>query len=515
MDSLKKRYLIKLASTVTDALIKVLMLLFVPRVLGPAAFGNFNFIRDTLQSMIAFSDLNLGSAHINYSARKKNTALVSSVYYSYTMLIGGGVLVFISVISISGLSHFIFPGQNSFYIYLGGGLAYLMYLYNAVMGLSDSKGVTYGFEMRSMVVSVLMFCVLLVLYFTDRLNLTSFFIQRILLNVFFLGIGLYYLRRSISFKPQIINLRQNKVKVIIRNFFSFSHPLIILSAFGVVFAVFDRWFLQIIYGSVTQGFFSLAFYLSSIAGLFLAPMTPLLLQTVAKADESGDIQGIKEAFDKVKILYLIGAFISIFFIFHSDKIIALIGGNEYDAARSTVMIMFVYPIQVVYGQFCGGVLIAMRKTAVYRDINLVCSFLGIFLTYFMLAPSSFIIPGLELGSMGLALKLILSQLFSVTVQLYFVCKAINENMLKYVFSQLLIPIPIILIGASEWLMQDQFTLSLQGSLVNGVSLVCSMMLWTIFMGGVIWRFPRLVGLSNDGLRSIVFQTYSSIIRKQG
>ena len=74
MDSLKKRYFIKLAKSGIDALINVILLLFVPRVLGPANYGSFNFIRDSFQKIIAISDLNLGNAHINYTARKENSA---------------------------------------------------------------------------------------------------------------------------------------------------------------------------------------------------------------------------------------------------------------------------------------------------------------------------------------------------------------------------------------------------------------------------------------------------------
>ena len=71
MDSLKKRYFVKLISSGSDALINLLLLLFVPRALGPAAYGNFNFIRELFQNIVSFSDLNLGSAHINHAARKE------------------------------------------------------------------------------------------------------------------------------------------------------------------------------------------------------------------------------------------------------------------------------------------------------------------------------------------------------------------------------------------------------------------------------------------------------------
>lgn len=513
MDSLKKRYFIKLVKSVTDALINVLLLLFVPRELGPAAYGNFNFIRDTFQNIITLSDLNLGSAHINHAARKENSNLETSVYFFYALLVGVMVLIFVLFITATDFDDFLYPGQHADYLFLGALLAYLMYLFNAVMGLSDSKGATYGFELQSIAISIILFFVLVGVYLASTLNLMTFFIQRISLYVLLLVFGLWYLCRKNYFRPILFNFRQQKVRVVIREFFSFSHPLITLSVLGIIFGIFDRWFLQIIYGSVSQGFFSLAFSLSSIAGLFLAPMTPLLMQSVAKADESDDIIGVKNAFNKVKFLYLIGVFFSIFFMFHTAEIIALIGGDDYRAAQLTVLVMFLYPIHVVYGQFCGGALIALRKTAVYRDIALVASIVGVCITYILLAPRSFIIPGLELDSLGLALKLVLVQFFAVTVQLYFVCKHVGEKMWHYLLSQLIIPLPVILVGVGDWLIRDYIGLTLNGQLENALSLIVSISLWFFIVGGVVWCFPGLVGFEKSTLRNTVHQFYTAIRSK--
>ncbi|MDF1683523.1 MAG: oligosaccharide flippase family protein [Legionellaceae bacterium] len=513
MDSLKKRYFIKLAKSSTDALINVLLLLFVPRTLGPAAYGSFNFIRNIFQSIIALSDLNMGTAHINYAARKENSNLASSIYFSYILFVGAVVLVFISCSTLTGLNHYVFPEQKTSYLFLGALLAYLMYVFTALMGLSDSKGATYGFEFIGIGVSVVWFGVLVALYFTHALNLTTFFMQRITMYVVLLVFCVCYVRKKVNLRLFIVNPVKQEVRLIIREFFSFSYPLITLSVLGIIFGFFDRWFLQMMYGSVSQGFFSLAYSLSSIAGLFLAPMTPLLMQSVAKADENGDLLGIKNAFKKVELLYLIGAFLSIFFMFHTTEIIALIGGKAYDAAWLTMLVMFLYPIHVVYGQFCGGVLLALRKTALYRNIALVSTVIGVIITYFLLAPRSFFLPGLELGSLGLALKLVLIQFFSVTVQLYFVCKLVEEKMSRYLLSQLVIPIPVIVIGASEWFVRKHMILSLHGPLENGLSLAVSMVLWMFIIGGIIWRFPGLVGIEKSVLRGVVHQILSALRSK--
>jgi len=513
IDSFKKRYFIKFLKSITDALINVCLLLFVPRVLGPANYGSFSFIRDTFQNIVTFSDLNLSSAHINYASRKQSSKVATNVYFSYTILVGLVVLIFVFFITQTGLDQLIFPRQSTEYLFLGALLAYLMYLSTSLMSLSDSKIATFGFEMRSIVINFSMFLMLALLYFTNLLNLETFFIHRIILYLLLLSIGYLYLYRNINFRPKLVDPSNIEVKEVIRNFVTFSNPLFTLSIVGILFGFFDRWFLQIIYGSVSQGFFTLAFSLSSIASLFLSPMTPLLMQSIAQADEENNYIGMKNAFDKVKFLYLIGAFLSIFFMFHTKEIMGLIGGSNYNAATSTVIVMFIYPIHVVYGQFCGGVLIALRKTRLYRNISIVSTLVGVVITYFLLAPKSFIIPGLELNSLGLALKLVLIQLFSVMVQLFFVCKYFNVKISNYIISQIIIPIPIFLVGIGEWFMVQNISIHVHGPIGNILSLGTSLLLWSIVLAGVLWRFPILGGLDRAFLNGNVQQLFTLLRRK--
>jgi len=504
MDSLKKRYFIKLAASSCNAMINVLLLMFLPRALGPAAYGDFNFIRNSFQNVISLSDLNLGNAHVNYAARKEKSQMATNVYFTYTLLVGVFTLLFLSIIAISGLGQHLFPGQNLDYLFLGALMVYLMYLFNALMGLSDSKGVTFGFELINIAVSVVLFGILFLLYIAGELNLTTLFEQRIALYASLMGFGTLFLYRKINFRPRVVNFSARESRTVFLEFFTFAHPLITLALVGIFFGFFDRWFLQFIYGSVSQGFFSLAFSLSAIAGLFLAPMTPLLMQSVAKADEEKDIEGVRNAFEKVKILYLVGAFLSIFFMFHAAEIISLVG-DDYSGAKMTVLVMFVYPIHVVYGQFCGGVLIALRKTRLYRNIALTSSIIGIVITYVLLAPKTFFLPGLELDALGLALKLVIVQLFSVTIQLYFVCKTVNLKLSSFLLSQIIIPIPVIILGFIDLWIRNYAEVSFYGNFANIVSLTVSMLLWSLVMATIIWYFPKLFGLNKSTIRVIIEQ----------
>lgn len=508
MHSLKKRYFIKLTKSISDAIMNFALLFFVPRVLGPSDYGSFSFIRESFRNIISLADLNLSSAHVNHAARRDQSSLATSIYLYFTFVVGLLVFAFLSLGVVFDFNRYVFPGQNPSYLYAGATLAYLMYLYNAAMGLSDSKGATYHFELVSILVSVMLFVSLLLLYVLNFLTLTTFFFQRIFLYLVLLVFCTQIVFKKTGFTLAPVCPKRPDVRAIVREFASFSYPLVTLSVFGVLFGLFDRWFLQVIYGSISQGFFSLAFSISSAAALFLSPMTPLLMQSIARADEDRDINGISKAFDMVKVLFLLGAFVSFFSIFHSAEILRLIGDESYSPAKLTMMIMFLYPAHVVYGQFCGGVLIALKKTRLYRNISLVSAFLGVFITYLLLAPKTFLIPGFQLDSIGLALKLVIVQFVSVTLQLFFVCKMIGRKLNQYLISQLFVCIFLLATGGLEWFVARSLSLTASTAFGTVINLICSFCFWGLIIGLTVWFKPDIYGLSRASLLSASDQVAS-------
>jgi O-antigen/teichoic acid export membrane protein len=502
MKSIKKRYFFKLIKSIIDAIINASMLLFVPNTLGPVNYGNFNFIRDTFQNIIQTSDLNLGTAHNNAAARKVDSQIETNFYFSFVFLIGLILILFVSLTTLFNFNKFFFPGQESKFIIFGAFLAYLMYLFTILMGYSDSKSLTVGFEKRSIVINLIMFSFIILLFLFNKLNLINFFIYRILLYIFLIISAFYFLTYKNKFNLNLINPFSTEFKKMLNKFLSFSGPLVYLSFFGLLFTFFDRWFLQIIDGSKSQGIYSLAFALSSIAGLFLSPFTPLVMQTVAKADEDKNHNLIISTFSNVKLLYVISVFLSLFFIFHVDQILQLTGGSNYNFGKATIMIMFLHPMHVVYGQIAGGSLIALRMTKLYTNISIVTTIIGFFITYFLIAPVNYIIPGLGLNSFGLALKVVIIQFIAVNIQTFFICKHLKISYLNFLKSQLLIPIPLIFIALFEYYFINK--LYVNSSIINIIiSLIESISIWLFLIFILIYINPKLFFLNKNMVDSFI------------
>jgi O-antigen/teichoic acid export membrane protein len=500
MISIKRRYFFKLIKSIIDALINASMLLFVPNTLGPVNYGNFTFIRDTFQNIIQTSDLNLGSAHNNAAARKINSQIETNFYFSFVFLIGIILIFFVSIITFLNFNKYLFPAQESKFIFLGAILAYFMYVFSNLMGYSDSKSLTVGFEKRAIIINIIIFLFFLVLFFSNQLNLINFFLYRLFLYFVLITSAFYFFKYQNKFKFNFVNPFGAEFRKILFNFLTFSGPLIFLSFVGLLFTFFDRWFLQIIDGSKSQGMYSLAFALSSIAGLFLSPFTPLVMQTVAKADEEKDDNLIISTFSNVKFLYLISVFLSFFFIFHVDQILQLTGGSNYNFGKATIMIMFLHPMHVVYGQIAGGSLIALSKTKLYSNISLFTTIIGFFITYFLIAPVNYVIPGLGLNSFGLALKVVIHQFISVNIQTFFICKYLKISYFNFLKSQFLIPIPIIFIAILEYYFINKFYVNT--SIIRIIiSLIESISIWLFLIVILIYINPKLFFLNKNMIDS--------------
>ena len=65
---------------------------------------------------------------------------------------------------------------------------------------------------------------------------------------------------------------------------------------------------------------------------------------------------------------------------------------------------------------------AMSQTKLRSNLGIIGMTLSIPVTYFVLAPSSAAVPGMDLGSVGLALKMVVLHIIGVNIATYFICK---------------------------------------------------------------------------------------------
>jgi len=291
-------------------------------------------------------------------------------------------------------------------------------------------------------------------------------------------------------------------KEYIKEFYSYSSPLIIFSIFALIEGIFDRWILQKFAGSAQQGFYGLSLRIASLCFLFSSAMMPLIMREFAIAFGEKDNKRIKEIYIKfVPIFFFISAFIAIFTSFQSDKISLILGGAQFKNAQASMMIMALYPIHQTFGQFNGSYFLATNNTKLYSTIEIIFLVLGIPLTFFLIAPSNFF--GLNLGSIGLASKMVLIQVIGVNVELWFISKILKFPYFLLLKKQMSVIIFLCLYAYCSFLIADYlFSNVLLSFLFSGL-------LYTIYLIIFIYFVPSIISSSKPELIGY----YQSLVNK--
>jgi O-antigen/teichoic acid export membrane protein len=292
-------------------------------------------------------------------------------------------------------------------------------------------------------------------------------------------------------------ISRNQVFAYVKELYQYSHPLFVYASVGFVVNILDRWLLQVFSGSIQQGFYGLSYQIGAVCFLFTGAMTPLVTREFSIAYAKGDLARMAYLFRRyIPLFYGIAAFFSCFITIQAKNVAYILGGTKFHDAASVIAIMAFYPVFQTYGQLSGSVFFATGETRLYRNIGIIFLIVGLPVTYFLIAPLNMM--GLNAGSTGLAIKMVLIQIISVNVGLYFISKFLKLSFWKYVAHQLVSGGCLLLLAFLSYKALDCFHIS-AGTIIifllNGI-------LYSISVAGLTYFVPSLFGLTRDDTRSI-------------
>ena len=472
--SLARRYAFKLMANLAAVPVYLVMEALLPRALGPATYGNFNFITAQFQQATTFLDMGSSTCLCTALSKRPGEAGLVAFYLRVAILV-------LCLTMLSGLlclyppiGDVILPGVPLWLAPLGAVWAYLTWTGRILRGMNDAMGITVASEMVRMSFSMLGALVLLGLFLSGLLNLGLLFIQQYFF-LFLPAVGYAWVMRrawNIDHAAEaklasetntgdvndtaaginsgkashpltiatLLRLDAGQKQAYIKEFRRYSGPLFTLALGSALALGGERWLLQIFSGSEAQGYFSLGQKVGMACFLFVSAMTPLFMRELSKAHGKNDYAGMGILMDRyAPMLYSVAAVLSAFACVEGDFLTRLFGGEKFIAAGPAVQIMALYPLHQAYGQLAGSVFHASAETRTLRNVSLTFMGFGLVVSYFMLAPADHgIIGGFGLGATGLALKTVGVQVISVCALLWVCSRRIHfklgRNLLHQVFS---------------------------------------------------------------------------------
>jgi O-antigen/teichoic acid export membrane protein len=222
----------------------------------------------------------------------------------------------------------------------------------------------------------------------------------------------------------------------------------------------DRWILQSFGGSVEQAYYGIAAQFASISLIATASLTKVLWKEVAESNEVGDKEKVKKLFVvSSRSLFILTACLACCLLPCADHIVELLLGSEYKDGALALSIMFLYPVHQSLGQISGTMYYALGFTLPYVLIGISHNLISILVAYFMMAPSNAMLPGLELGSIGLAIKMVSVQFVMVNISLFWLSRRIGIS--YSIFYQISYLSLFLFIGfGSRWVVDSIFSIDL-------------------------------------------------------
>lgn len=484
-DSLKKRYITKLLSGFIAGVINILLISIVPKALGPIAFGNFSYLQQFFSQVLAFFDGGTSVAFFTKLSANNNRKELIVFYFIYSLLLLFLLYFFVRGVKFFNYTEVLFPSIPHEYIIYGLWFGFFTWISQVYIKISDSYALTVSVELIKIAHKLLSLMLLFFIIFMLDFDLVLYFyFNYISLLSFLMVITFLFFKKGILSKG--IMYAYFPFRKLTVEFFEFSSPIFVFNIIAIAIGLFDIWLLQTMSGSVETGFYGLAYSVAAMCFLFTGAMTPIIAREFSKSYAIQDFEKIRELFKRyIPMLYSVAAYFSIFISFESEYIIGVFAGETFKGAYLVLVVISFYPIHQTYGQLSGSLFFSMGKTRLYRNIGIVSSIIG-------LIYSLIFIYFLEWGAVGFAWKVVLIQIISVNIQLYFNTKSLKLRVLPFLIHQLTSVLFFILMA---YLSTQLFFISGNGAIV----FLSKGVVYTIFVLVGVVAFPSIFSTSRKEL----------------
>ncbi len=520
--SFSGRYLAKLISNLVTVAINFLTLTFITRALTPSDYSQYEFATAIFTNLISGTGIALPIAYFVWASKNDNEkSLGTATWLTLSFYIAQFLAFFIfTLISIAGdFSGIFWPGVSSTVLLLGLSFASSNAVLDIFARLGDARALTKQTEIRKTLQSCLRCASVISLVYAHTLDSVVLLWVSIAVNLF--GIVTVYSimqRAGVKALPSIAFwLKTDERKNFLRFAFDYIKPLVAFTLLSVLVGITEKWLVQNS-GSEQFGYYALAYKICTLSSLFLTAATPIFTRDIARLRETANIPAMRSAVGRLKYFLGLATFFSAITFTYAPELVYIIGGGtKFAAAIPILKILAFFPIHQTLGQFCGSYFYAGSQTKLFSVIQTITTIVGCALSYFLLAPKNWIIPGLDLGAEGYAWKIIILNIFGNQALLWYVTKDIQDSFKKWIGLQIVVICQQFLIAwvCHRWIIPawqiEINSMQLTGIWNNVLVLASGAALQGAVTILLLAMLPRALGF-NENDRSEVFSLVRSLMR---
>lgn len=286
-------------------------------------------------------------------------------------------------------------------------------------------------------------------------------------------------------------------KVILSEFWQYCLPIIPYAWLSFFYEFIDRWLLQTYAGSVQQAYYSIAYQFGTIASIATVSIFNIFWKEIAEAHHQNNRDRVALLYKKVtRGFFFIAAVVAGYLIPWSEEILRFSLGSTYVGGAMTLALMFFYPLHQSMGQICGAMAYATCQISTYVMLGMVFMAASTIVSYLVLAKPDSVLPGLDMGSFGLAGKMVVMQIIQVNALAFYFSRSMRVK-----FDWLFQPMISIICVMSGFLAFSISRTMFDGGTEIWAAIVMSGFVYAMLMLALISFTPGLAGLNRDDLDS--------------
>lgn len=467
--------------------------MMVARGLGPEQYGTMVFLLGTFVAIRQLFDSGSSTAFFTFLSQRQRGRRFVALYFSWLGVQFWLTLLAIGLIFPDSWIALVWKGEQRSLVILAFLAAYMQsVLWPVVLQMGESQRLTRRVHGAAVIVALVHFLLMLLAWRWGWLATRTVFALMIIEWL----IAVAVVVKQFDFPK--FSTEIDTPKSILAEFWRYCLPLIPYSWLGFAYQFADRWLLQTYGGSEQQAYYSVSYQFGAIAAIATSSILNIFWKEIAEAHHQNNQERVVLLYRKVtRGLFFVAATGAGFLAPWAEQILLVSLGEAYVGGAMTLALMFFYPLHQSMGQIGGTMAYATGRVALHAKLGIVFMVLSIVVTYFVLATPSAPLPGLDLGSLGLAVKMVLMQIISVNALAYYLSRGLKIKF-DWVFQPV---VALACIGAGLLIYAVTNTLLDVGSQV-WIALLGAGLLYAMIILTFVWLAPGLAGLNRGDLAAV-------------
>ena len=489
--SLRQRFFGSILGNGARGLLSLGTAVLLARCLGPNDYGRMAFLMASFVAIKGLLDMASSSAFFTFLSQRPRTCRFIGHYWRFILCQFIFSLLVLGLLMPAGWIQAIWKGESRGLVLLAFAACFMQgSVWNIATTMAEAERKTLCVQKIGTVLAIFHLAVVFSLWQIGKLALPLIFLALILEH----GLSSWLVTRLYRGKGSANSTAsEDSFKSVFCEFSNYCAPFVPYTLLGVVYDLGDRWMLQQWGGADQQAYYALATQFATVVLLATASILRIFWKEIAEAHYNGNMARAQYLYQNVsRGVFILGAALAGLLTPWSDQIVKWTLGAGYLSGSTTLMLMFFYPIHQSMGQIGGTMLYATGQTRLYTNLGLILMAVSLVVAYFLLAPAQAMVPGLGMGSRGLACKMLGMQFIQVNVIAWFIAK---KYQWKFDWqTQFIVLITVISAG---WCAKGFILLIITDGAVPQV--ICSSVLTLLIIGLIIYAMPQLAGLTRGEL----------------